>query len=388
MTTISRTALMMAGIPAANTALYHRIRFSVGDPAVYLELPGEAGSVARLLILRDIEMDRARKCAQADVVACPADYAPAGGLSGDRETATAQAAAECVRRAGVERVRADRTLPLIFVDLLRQAGIGVDYDPDLGVVDRRAKDEQELAWLREAQAATEGAMEMACRLVARSLAARDGQLVHEGRPLTAERVRAAIDHWLLDRGYVNTPAIVAGGRQGADCHNLGAGPLRTGEPVIIDIFPRNRQSLYHGDCTRTVVHGDVPDALRAMHSAVCQAKAAATAVVRAGATGETVHRATLAALKAAGFQYGLPPADAPADFCSLSHGTGHGLGLDVHEPPLLDLKGPELVVGDVVTIEPGLYRLDLGGVRVEDVVVVTSDGCQNLNRLPEGLDWR
>ncbi len=92
-------------------------------------------------------------------------------------------------------------------------------------------------------------------------------------------------------------------------------------------------------------------------------------------------------MNAAGFQYGLPPDDAPADFCSLSHGTGHGLGLDVHEPPLLDMKAPELVVGDVVTIEPGLYRLDLGGVRVEDAVVVTQDGCLNINRLPEGLDW-
>ncbi len=386
--TTTKTALMMAGIPATNSALYRRIRFSVGDPAAYLEVPGDEGASLRMLILRDIEMGRAKEHAQVDMVACPADYAPATGLSGDRETATAQAAAECLRRAGIERVRGDRSLPLVFVDMLRQTGIAVEYDPDLGVVDRRAKDEQEIAWLREAQAATEGAMEMACRLVARAGAAKDGKLVHEGEVLTAERVRAAIDHWLLDRGYVNSPAIVAGGREGSDCHNLGTGPLRTGEPVIIDIFPRNRQTLYHGDCTRTVVHGDIPEALAVMHRAVCRAKAAAEAAVRAGVTGETVHRATLAALDAEGFRYGLPPENSPADFCSLTHGTGHGLGLDVHEPPLLDLKGPELVVGDVVSVEPGLYRLDLGGVRVEDVVVVTAEGCENLNCLPEGLDWR
>jgi Xaa-Pro aminopeptidase len=379
---------MMAGIPATNSALYRRIRFSVGDPAAYLELPEDGGGAIKLLILRDIEMDRARKHAQVDRVACPADYPPETGLSGDRETATAQAAAECVRRAGIRRVRADRSLPLIFVDMLRQAEIAVEYDPDLGVIDRRAKDDQEIAWIRESQSATEDAMEMACRLVARAGVAKDATLIHEGETLTAERVRAAIDHWLLDRGYVNAPAIVAGGREGADCHNVGSGPLRTGEPVIIDIFPRNRRTLYHGDCTRTVVHGDIPDALAVMHRAVCDAKAAAEAAVRAGATGETVHRTTLAALGAAGFRYGLPPDKAPADFCSLTHGTGHGLGLDVHEPPLLDLKGPELVVGDVVTIEPGLYRLDLGGVRVEDVVVVTADGCENLNHLPEGLDWK
>lgn len=384
---VERTALMIAGIPATNMALYRRIRFSVGDPAAYLELPKPRGVAKRVLILRDIEMERARKHARVDLVACPADYSPEEGLSGDRETATAQAAAECVRRAGVDCVRGDRSLPLVFVYMLRQAGIAVEYDPDLGVVDRRAKDDQEIAWIREAQTVTEGAMEMACRLIARADVAADGTLVHAGETLTAERVRAAIDHWLLDRGYANPPAIVAGGREGADCHNQGTGPLRTGEPVIIDIFPRNRQTLYNGDCTRTVVHGDVPEALAAMHRAVCQAKAAAEAAVRAGVTGETVHRATIAALEAAGYSYGLPPEDAPADFCSLSHGTGHGLGLDVHEPPLLDMKGPELVAGDVVTIEPGLYRLDLGGVRAEDVVVVTAEGCDNINHLPEGLGW-
>ncbi len=384
----TKAALMMAGIPATNSALYRQLRFSVGDPAAYLELPEEGGSVTRVLILRDIEMDRAKKHAQVDRVACPADYPPEAGLSGDRETATAQAAAECIRREQVECVRADRSLPFVFVDAILQAGIAVEYDPDLGVIDRRAKDAQEIAWIREAQAVTEDAMEMACRLVARAGVTDDGTLLHEGQTLTAERVRATIDHWLLDRGYVNPPAIVACGREGADCHNLGTGPLRTGEPVIIDIFPRNRQTLYNGDCTRTVVHGEVPEALAAMHQAVREAKAAAEAMVRAGVTGETVHRATIAAMNAAGFQYGLPPEDAPADFCSLSHGTGHGLGLDVHEPPLLDMKAPELLVGDVVTIEPGLYRLDLGGVRVEDAVVVTAEGCKNLNRLPEGLDWK
>ena len=172
---------------------------------------------------------------------------------------------------------------------------------DLGVLERRRKDEQELAWIREAQQATEAAMEMACRLVARADVRRDGVLLHDGAPLTSERVRAAIDHFLLDRGYANPPAIVAGGPVGADCHDYGAGELRTGEPIIIDIFPRNRTTLYNGDCTRTVVHGDIPDELRRMHAAVRAAKAAAIAVARAGVTGETIHRATVAALAEHGY---------------------------------------------------------------------------------------
>jgi Xaa-Pro aminopeptidase len=378
----------MAGAPNANAALYHRIRFAVFDAVVYLDLPQADGRRKSLLILRDIEMQRARRHARVDEVACPANFAPEGGLSGDRETANAQAAAECLRRAGVTRVVGDRTLPLIYVDFIRRCGIEVTCDPELGVVARRCKDDAEIAAIRQAQQVTEEVMARACQTVARAQARRDGVLLHDGQPLTSEWLRAAIDHWLIDLGYANSPAIVAGGLDGGDCHNLGAGDLRTGQPVIVDIFPRNRATLYCGDCTRTVVHGDVPDAVARMHAAVCEAKRSAIAAIRAGVTGETVHKATTDAMRRLGFAIGLPGPDAPDSFCSLPHGTGHGVGLDVHEPPLLDLKGPELLIGDVVTVEPGLYRKNLGGVRVEDLVVVTATGCENLNRLPEGLDWR
>jgi Xaa-Pro aminopeptidase len=124
-----------------------------------------------------------------------------------------------------------------------------------------------------------------------------------------------------------------------------------------------------------------------MHEVVVQAKAAAIAATRAGVTGEQVHTATSACMHAAGYHMGLPAADAPDTYCGMTHGTGHGIGLDVHEPPLLDRKGPPLVAGDCLTIEPGLYCRAIGGVRVEDMVVVTENGCDNLNSLPEGLTW-
>jgi Xaa-Pro aminopeptidase len=389
----ARSATIMAGIPETNSALYRRIRFCVGDPVALIELPGDGPGKQAILILRDIEMARARAKAQAGPgtrlrVTCPADFAPEGGLSGDRETATAQAAAACLRRAAVEHVIADRTLPLIFAETVRQMGISVECDPEMGILERRSKDRQEITWLRESQAVTEEVMKMACGLIASAEARGDGVLVRDGQPLTSERVRTAIDHWLLDRGYSNPPSIVAGGRGGADCHNLGYGELRTGQPVIVDIFPRNRQTRYYGDCTRTVVHGEVPAEIAQMHAAVCEAKAAAIAAVKPGLTGEAVHAATTEAITCRGYAIGLPDDQSPDCYCAITHGTGHGVGLDVHEPPLLDLKGPELVVGDVVTIEPGLYRKDLGGVRVEDMIVVTEEGCENLNRLAEGLHWR
>ena len=381
-------ALLMAGIPQLNSALYHRIRFLVGDPVAYLQLPAADGQTRSVLILRDIEMDRARRSARTDEVACPQDFRPAVGLSGDRETATAQAAAECLRRAGVTRVAADRTLPLIYAELVREAGIGVQCDMQLGVADRRRKDPEELAHVRQSQQATEQVIERACCLIARADVRSDGVLLHEDRPLTSERMRAMINHWLIDIGYVNPPSIVAGGPIGADCHDHGHGELRTGQPVIVDVFPRNESTLYYGDCTRSVVHGDVPDEVRRMHTAVCDAKRAGMDAARAGVTGEDVHRATIAAILRHGYQTGLPPADAADSYCSMTHGTGHGVGLECHEPPLLDFKGSELIEGELVTIEPGLYRRDIGGVRVEDIVLIHTDHCETLNRLPEGLDWK
>jgi Xaa-Pro aminopeptidase len=377
------SAAILAGIPALNNTFYRRIRFSVGDPAALVELPtGDS-----VLILRDIEMGRARANARADRVACPADYAPAGGLSGDRETATAQAAAECLRRAGVARVVADRTLPLIYAEMIRRAGIEVACDPDRGVLERRRKDAGEIDCLRESQRVTESVVERACRLIAAAPAGKDGVLVHDGAPLTSERVRALILHWLLDLDFSPVPPIVAGGPVGADCHDEGHGALRTGQPVIVDVFPRSNRTRYYGDCTRTVVNGDMPAEVARMHAAVRDAKAAAIAAIRPGATGEAVHAATTGAIRRSGYAVGLPPPGAPDSYCALTHGTGHGVGLDVHEPPLLDAGGPELMTGEAVTVEPGLYRKDLGGVRLEDLVVVTDRGAENLNRLPEGLTW-
>jgi Xaa-Pro aminopeptidase len=196
-----------------------------------------------------------------------------------------------------------------------------------------------------------------------------------------------VDIFLLKQGFTNPTSIIAGGPDGADCHNHGSGELLTGVPVIVDIFPRSRSTLYNGDCTRTVVHGDIPDEIKTMHATVRKAKAAGIQATAAGVTGEDVHRATIRVIQEGGFDVGLPSDDSPDSYCAMTHGTGHGIGLDVHEPPLLDMKGPKLLAGDALTIEPGLYRRDLGGVRIEDMVVVSATGCINLNTLTDDLEW-
>lgn len=380
---MSRTATLLAGVPLENPALFHRVRFGVGDPAAWLSFSGTPDRTE--FIVRDIEMDRARKKVRVDSVSCPADYAPERGLSGDRATATAQAVAECLRRAEVQRVITDRTLPFIFAWHVQQAGIAVEYSAELGVLDRRTKDEQEMEWLAAAQKVTEDAMLMACETIARAEADASGALQHTGQPLTSERMQKMISSYLQERDYSNRHgSIVATKPHSADCHERGSGPLRTGEAVIVDIFPQSKATHYHGDCTRTVVHGDIQDEMRNMHAAVVAAKAAATAATRAGASADDVHGATKATLKQHGYRFARGEiSDTPV----LPHGTGHGIGLEVHEPILLDDNGGDLLAGEVLTIEPGLYSRVHGGVRVEDMVVVTDDQARNLNRLPEGLSW-
>lgn len=389
-----KTAILTAGIPAKNMILYHSIRFLAGDPAALIILPSNTSSTIdgvsnkRQLIIRDIEMERARAHARADAVSCPADHAPKGGLSGDRETATAQATAQLLLENDISRVIVDRSLPYSFANELLKADIAIQYDPDKGVVNRRSKDQQEIECLRQAQHDTETVMARALSLIANASANAQGILQHEGEPLTADRVRTLLDIWLLELGYANPPSIVACGTEGGDCHNLGTGLLKTGQPIIIDIFPQNKRTLYNGDCTRCVVHGDIPDTIAQMHRAIVEAKAAAINACQAGATGEQVHNATTQVIEANGYSMGLPTPDAPDTHIAMTHGTGHGVGLEVHEPPLLDKGGPELINGDALTIEPGLYSKALGGLRIEDMVIVTPDGCINLNTLPEHLTWK
>lgn len=373
--------VLFAGIAGKNPSLFRRIRVPLGDPSAWIRSTDET-----LAIVRDLEMDRVRQYSQSDRVACPADYAPAEGLDADRETATAQAVAEYCRQKQWTTVIGDRTLPLIFAHHLQQAGITLIYDSELGVIDRRQKTEQEIMHLAEAQAVTETVMRLICETIAGCDVNDEGQLLLENEVLTSERVRAMAAAEFLQRDYsMSHGAIVATAPEVADCHHSGCGPLRSGVPIVVDLFPMNNQTRYWGDCTRTVVHGNASETVQRMHQAVMAAKAAATATLRIGCTAEQVHQASDTVLREAGFRSARGTV---TDEPTIQHGTGHGIGLDVHEPILLDIGGGPLLVDEVFTIEPGLYGRNDGGVRVEDMLVVRDGEAQNLNQLHEGLNWK
>lgn len=384
-------ATVLGGVPAVNPWLLRRCGFAVGDPAAYLEIPLPGGGVETVFILREIEVDRARAAKVADATHGYGDFEPAGGLASDREVRIAQSAAECLRRRGVREAWADRSLPMVFAAVFADAGIVLRCDPMMGVLERRSKSDVEVKALRASQAVAEQCVRFACEWIAGCEAGRGGVLVRGGEAVSSERVRAEANLWLLRRGAEPcTGAIIAGGAQGGDCHEKGSGPLRTGEPIIVDVWPRDPATRYYGDCTRTVVHGreaDIPPAVRTMHAAVAEAKHAAMGAASAGVTGGAVHAAACAVFRARGFAIGLPPEGSPDSYTGFVHGTGHGVGLDVHEPPLLDEGGPALVEGDCLTIEPGLYSRSIGGVRIEDMVIARRGECESLNSIPDALTW-
>ncbi|WP_233148280.1 M24 family metallopeptidase [Rhodopirellula sp. MGV] len=378
---MSQNVKLFAGIAEKNATLFRRVRVGLGDPAAWVET--DTGQFA---IVRDLEMDRVRKNCSAEKVYCPADLAPPEGLDADRETATAQALAQFCVKQGYEMVTVDRTFPFIFAWYLSQAGIDVGYDSDLGVVDRRQKSEQEIGWLAEAQAETEAVMRVMCEMIANAAVNSDGLLTHGGEILTSDSVRAMAATEFMNRGYsMSHGAIIATAPHVADCHHAGEGPLSTGVPIVVDLFPTNQKTRYCGDCTRTVVNGEPTDTVKKMHAAVVAAKAAATAQLITGSSGDAVHKATEQALTEAGYKSSRGTI---TDEPSIQHGTGHGIGLEVHEPILLDFGGGTLLEREVFTIEPGLYGRVDGGVRIEDMLVVRDDQAENLNRLHEGLDWK
>lgn len=380
----AKTTTLLAGSAATNATLFHRLGFVLPDAAAVIDFADGTS----LLIVRDLEMERSRQQAPQSRVCCAADFVPEGGLSADRDTALAQATAECLRRAGEREVTVERTLPYLYAHFIQQADIATRYSADFGVKERRIKRPDEIEFLRRAQQVTGEAVSHACRLIATAKPDRAGILHHDGSVLTSERVRHAITAFLMERNFSNHhDSIVATAPHAADCHHFGTGPLKVGLPVIVDIFPMDNATRYHGDMTRTVVAGEATPEVRRMHAAVREAKAAGCAALRPGATGESVHLATIAVLEQHGYR--IARGDAPRDLSepAMTCGTGHGIGLEVHEPILLDHGGGEIFEHEVFTVEPGLYSSNAGSIRIEDAAVVTAEGHELLAPVHEGLDW-
>jgi Xaa-Pro aminopeptidase len=350
---------------------YYLSGFDAPDPFVTL-YDGEV----HLLFARSLEFGRAKREARAATVerGIDYDYSQYAEEYGPLETHY-RVAADFLDAYDVDSVAVPRRFPLHVADGLREQGIDVTADADDAVGDIRAtKTDAEVENIRVAQRANEAAMDATERLIS-GADVEDGTLYHEGDPLTSEAVKTEIEVTLLRHGCALDETIVACGSDAADPHERGSGPLAAGEPVIVDIFPQDKETKYHADMTRTFCKGDPEDTVREWYDLTEAAYRAALDAVEPGVDAETVHGAACDVYEEAG----LPTLRSDeATETGFIHSTGHGVGLDVHEGPSVAPGDDVLEPGHVITIEPGLYDPEVGGVRIEDLVVVTEDGHENL----------
>jgi Xaa-Pro aminopeptidase len=360
----------------------HAVPLGVPDPFLYAERNGR-----RHVFANSMEAARLRELGLFDVHVSEdfgADELMESGID-ERELA-AQLALRAVGSLGLKRASVPETFPVWLADRLRADGVELDVEQDLFDDRRRAKTEAQIAGMRRAQRAAEAAMD-ACRELLRRAEIRGDELLLDGEQLTVERVKADMNVVFAAHDTTADEYIVAPGAQGAMGHDMGSGPIRPGTPLVVDIFPRDNVSAVYTDMTRTFVVGDVPADVREWHRLCKEALDRAIAEIRAGADTRAIFDLTCDIFEAAG----EPTLRTKESGKSLSdgffHGLGHGVGLEVHEEPGMGLLSRKpLVAGDVVTVEPGLYRAGYGGVRLEDIVLVAEDGAEVLTDYPYDLE--
>ncbi|MFB6360033.1 MAG: M24 family metallopeptidase [Halobacteriales archaeon] len=332
------------------------------------------------LFVKSLEYGRAKTDSDGDAVRRPTEYGVEAYADRDADH---DALAAFLEEFDAEAVGVPDRFPAGTADALRERGVTVEPDAEGVVADIRAvKSEDEIDEIRAAQRANESAMEAAQALIADATIDGD-QLVHDGEVLTSERVKTVIERELLEHGYALDETIVAGGAQGADPHNRGSGPLPAHTPIVIDVFPRSKATRYHADMTRTFVRGTASEEVRERFELTKEALEAALAAIEPGVTGEAVHNEVCDVYEAAGHPTLRSDESTETGFF---HSTGHGVGLEIHEGPRVGPGGVELEAGHVVTIEPGLYNPEPGGMRLEDLVVVREAGYENLTEYPFTLE--
>jgi Xaa-Pro aminopeptidase len=347
--------------------------FAAVDPVVLLDERGK-----KTLVVPALEVGRARQTAARVDVCTPQELA----IPMARRRRVMDWAVAILRQRNIRRVAVPPAFPASALRRLERSGIRVRVLEDSPYSERAIKKSGEIEMIRAVQGAAVDAMRQAIRVIAASRISRDGYLLHRGRRLTAESVREIIEITLLKHTCSGRDTIVAGGVQAADPHGRGEGPLRAGEAIVIDIFPQHKRHGYWGDITRTVVRGGAPEQVKKMYRAVLHAQQIALSRIRAGARGHHIHREVQQALEQAGFVTAVRNGR-PSGFI---HGTGHGVGLEIHEAPSLSSSEAVLRAGNVVTVEPGLYYAECGGVRIEDTVLVTKRGYQYLAAYSKRLE--
>jgi Xaa-Pro aminopeptidase len=361
--------------------LRHEVAIGIPDPFLYVERNGTKHvvignmEIPRLEELGGLECHPPEEFGGDELIANGLDYAQL------RE----EIAVRAVQALDVSAATVPEGFPLFLADRLRREGVELTVNRELFEERRRTKSAEELRGIRQAQHAAEAGM-TAARDLLRQAEEDDGVLRADGEPLTVERIKAAIAQAFLREGANADEFIVSHGAQAAIGHHMGEGPIRAGETVVIDLWPRDNETACFADMTRTFVVGEIPDEIREWHRLVKEALDVSIARIADGVDGRDVFDASCEVFERAGHKTQRTKEPGKPLDEGFYHGLGHGVGLEVHEAPGMGLASKKpLQAGDVVTVEPGLYRQGFGGVRLEDLVLVTEDGAENLTRFTYDL---
>jgi Xaa-Pro aminopeptidase len=350
--------------------LRHEVPLAVADPFLYVERDGtRTAYVSSLEVPRLRELDGLATVPLEDL---GLDELVEQGLGWHQ--LTTELVLRAVRAAGLSSVITPRDFPLEVADYLRANEIEVEAHGELFDERRRVKTTAELAGIRRSQQAVEHAMD-AIRVRLRA-----------GPPVTCEDLQGEVSRVFSEKGVLaEDVALISSGSETAIGHEPGRGPIHEGEPIVVDLFPRDPASGCYTDMTRTFCLGEPPEELVRYHALVREALDLAYATIRPGVTGAEAHRAVCELFESHGFETQLSKEPGQVLEEGFFHSLGHGVGLEVHELPGLGRVGEEIVAGDVLAVEPGLYRKGFGGCRLEDLVHVTENGCEALTDYPYEL---
>jgi Xaa-Pro aminopeptidase len=379
------TSLLIYGDTERSAALRHEVPIVIIDPFLWVEHDGrtyllsnplEAARMARTL--PDAELIQMMDLGFRELLK--------GGMP--RHEAELEVAARAVEKIGVRSASVPPDLPVAVADRLRADGVELTVDHETFEMRRRAKSPTELEGIRRAQKAAEAGMAAGAQVI-REAERRDGLLTYDGEPLTAEAVRQTIRDACADSGAPAPPDIMVVSHLSGGGHDPGSGPLPADRPITIDLWPRDEESGAWADMTRTFVNGEIQPEVETLRDVVRDALESVRAAVKPGVTGRELYDIAAQIVEDAGH----PTQRTAAPGENLTHGfyfgLGHGVGLEIHEPPGLGLSGPDpLVPGDVIAIEPGIEGIEgIGGVRYEDLLLVTEDGCETLTDFPYDLAY-
>jgi Xaa-Pro aminopeptidase len=371
--------LLMVADSERDANMLYAVGIFVPDPFIFLRSRGRD-----YVVMSDLEIDRVRKVAPHCRVLSLTSYQRKLRRAGVPRPGLADVIPEVLRERGIRRVVVPHDFPYGLATELKRHHIKVRPRSGEFFPERETKSAAEVRKLSAALLMAEIGMAEGIQVLHRAKIGKGRRLLYHDVPLTSEKLRTVIDTAILQAGGLPSHTIVAGGKQGCDPHEEGYGPLCANEPIILDIFPRSQKTGYFGDITRTVVRGRASEAVRKLYDTVHEGQKVAFRTMRPGVPTVQVHRAVLDFFTQHGYRTGRHQGCMQGFF----HGTGHGLGLEIHEALRIGANSAgKLQSGQVVTVEPGLYYPDLGGgVRLEDVVLITKNRPRNLTRFEKVLE--